>query len=109
MKTDQNAIPLGYCATCRWAHPLEEANTVDAAWPVECRGLPITWLPQQGKGKMVDPMTGKPGTVVMMTRLPAWKRLDDYCSLWAPRPAGTDLGGGLGGFGGPVGVPRGGS
>jgi len=97
MKTNQDAMPLGFCATCRWANPLDDANMADAAWPVECRGLPLTWLPQQGKGSMVDPRTGKAGTVVMMTRLPAWKRLDDFCSLWAPRPIGGDLSeGGLG-------------
>lgn len=101
MKTNQEAIPLGYCSTCRWANPLDEGNMVDAAWPVECRGLPVTWLPRQGQGSMVDPRTGKAGTVVEMTRLPAWKRLDDFCALWAPRPIGGDTEGGMG-LGGPV-------
>lgn len=98
------AIPLGCCATCRFAQDVDADNVVSEQWPIECRGLPVTWVPRETKGSMVDPRTGQAGTVVMMFRLPAWKRLDDHCALWAPRPIGSDIVGGMG-LGGPVGVP----
>jgi hypothetical protein len=90
------AIPIGCCRDCRFAEDVEADNMVSDQWPVECRGLPVTWVPRQGKGTMVDPKTGQPSTVVTMTRLPAWKRLDDHCAMWQPRPVGGDLPEGLG-------------
>ena len=98
------AMPIGYCRDCRFAEAVEGDNVVSDQWPIECRGTPVTWVPRESKGSMVDPRTGKSGTMVMMFRLPAWKRLDDFCALWAPRPIGGDTEGlGLGGMGGAAG------
>ena len=86
----KKAVPLGFCADCRWARDLPSNMPPLGPFTLDCQADPWHWEPREQEGKVRDPVSGKAMRQMAMLYIPRPHLPTDYCSRFAPQPA-TEL------------------